>query len=831
MVKPSQILADRETITQEIRYHMPQAGQVFLAWGIEGWAELPEEQRPSGTVIRDGIMHTLMTRDGDFFVAQVQVPADVTVDYGFLVTKTRYGDNIAPIWDGEYQLSAADGNVNVMESRPTLTDRWRLLGISDIKLYLLTMLCTVLGVSAVLDTADRARPRRSKRRILSKLALLVAILLLAFSLRIHDLGAESLWTDEGTSWRLAKQGISAIIENRSQTVNPPLYFIILHYWVRVFGDSEVSLRLPSVLFGLLSIPMIYKIGSAIFDKKVGALASLLLAIAMIHIRYSQEARGYSLMALLALVSMYYFIGILQTPSLARSTGYVIATGLLLYTHFYGLLIVLCQNIYYLTILTFSSDDTPLRLRSWILTQAILFLSFMPWLRVLITQVLVIQDGYWIPTPSIQSLLETLLEYAGSSRLLLGIFAAFLLLSFISLTRRRQGNAKKNVLLQSAEKWTWSIRLSHNKMTLLLLLWLVVPILLPFVLSQFSTPIYYTRYTLAASLPVYILVAKGLRSMGSLLTRSIAILFIIVLSLVRVDVYYGETTNEQWRDLANHIVKNAEPGDLVLLSPGGIGDLAFDYYFDRTDLILKPINMDTDLATELSRFIETETLDDVAEIVEGRDRVWLVQSQYQSNRDPIGDRLSRSYTMSEHEQYRGPSSRLFEKDKATAMPAQIHQLVTQEIRYRADGIHEASLVWGIDGWSTISGENRPTGTIVKSGVMHTPMFPEGDDFVANIQVPSGTMVDYGFLLTKQVSDAKSKVVWDGDYQLVATHNGASDHQATRHSSYIEEQRNGLDARQSLLLSISVAVGVGIVTIIRRSITSNWWHLNLHLGMLS
>ncbi len=103
--------------------------------------------------------------------------------------------------------------------------------------------------------------------------ILLAILSLGLFLRIYDLASESLWFDEGYFIALAKLDLFQIVEKGSQTSHPPLYYIILHYWINLFGDSEFSTRFLSVIFGFFAIFMIYKVGSLICDKEVGILSS------------------------------------------------------------------------------------------------------------------------------------------------------------------------------------------------------------------------------------------------------------------------------------------------------------------------------------------------------------------------------------------------------------------------------------------------------------------------------------------------------------------------------------------------------------------------------
>ena len=103
--------------------------------------------------------------------------------------------------------------------------------------------------------------------------LLVFIVLTGIVLRIYNLGAESIWYDESISIAASKLSITNqltwnIVQNES---NPPFYYLVLHFWIPLFGDSEFISRLPSAVFGSLSIPAIYAVGKLMFNKRTGLL--------------------------------------------------------------------------------------------------------------------------------------------------------------------------------------------------------------------------------------------------------------------------------------------------------------------------------------------------------------------------------------------------------------------------------------------------------------------------------------------------------------------------------------------------------------------------------
>jgi len=109
-------------VTQEIRYHVPGAGEVFLVWGVNGWGTVSDQWRPARTVVKNKVMHTPMSREGDVFVATLQVSVGTTINYGFLVTADRSGAAINALWHGGQSLIAIVDSKIEVESTLTLPE-------------------------------------------------------------------------------------------------------------------------------------------------------------------------------------------------------------------------------------------------------------------------------------------------------------------------------------------------------------------------------------------------------------------------------------------------------------------------------------------------------------------------------------------------------------------------------------------------------------------------------------------------------------------------------------------------------------------------------------
>ncbi|MCL5745489.1 MAG: hypothetical protein M1541_16455 [Acidobacteria bacterium] len=109
-------------VSRQFRYHLPDAAEVFLAWGLNGWNVAPAQLRPAGTVIRNKVMLSPMIRQGEIFVASLQTPSTANVDYGFLITRKRgIFDIVSPVWDNRPDYHTAADVSGIVEVRPVVT--------------------------------------------------------------------------------------------------------------------------------------------------------------------------------------------------------------------------------------------------------------------------------------------------------------------------------------------------------------------------------------------------------------------------------------------------------------------------------------------------------------------------------------------------------------------------------------------------------------------------------------------------------------------------------------------------------------------------------------
>ncbi len=142
------------------------------------------------------------------------------------------------------------------------------------------------------------------------LLALLAIIFIAFALRMVQIEQLRMWGDEGFSVYSANRDLVSIsFASKDVDPHPPLYYYLLHFYLPVFGFSELAIRFFSVFFGTATIALIFAITKRMFDARVGILAAALAAIAPFGVQYSQEVRMYALVMFLGAVTLWFFVRI------------------------------------------------------------------------------------------------------------------------------------------------------------------------------------------------------------------------------------------------------------------------------------------------------------------------------------------------------------------------------------------------------------------------------------------------------------------------------------------------------------------------------------------
>lgn len=178
--------------------------------------------------------------------------------------------------------------------------------------------------------------------------ILGAMVAAGAAIRFATLDVQSFWYDEAISVDLISRDLRGLLSGIPETEStPPLYYLLAWLWTNVFGTGEVGVRSLSAVLGTATIPVAYVIGRELVSERTGLVLAALAAVNPMLVWYSQEARSYALLVLLAALSFLWFARALREPT-ARALGlWSLFSVLAIGSHYFAALIVLPEAVWLL----------------------------------------------------------------------------------------------------------------------------------------------------------------------------------------------------------------------------------------------------------------------------------------------------------------------------------------------------------------------------------------------------------------------------------------------------------------------------------------------------
>jgi hypothetical protein len=180
-------------------------------------------------------------------------------------------------------------------------------------------------------------------------SIIIILFGVAVILRFASLGHASLWFDELWTWRVCDQpNLAGLFQKLKEDIHLPSYFLITYGFIKAFGNGEAALRAPAAIFGSLSVPAVYVLGRRILGRFAGAGAAVYLCFGEVIFYYGQEARPYSMMMFLGIVSSYLWyqlyerIFVTEAPAGRLALGLWTILALSCLTHYYCVLLTIFQ---------------------------------------------------------------------------------------------------------------------------------------------------------------------------------------------------------------------------------------------------------------------------------------------------------------------------------------------------------------------------------------------------------------------------------------------------------------------------------------------------------
>lgn len=487
--------------------------------------------------------------------------------------------------------------------------------------------------------------------------------LLAALLRFSLLGDKTVWLDEAFSIWIARHELWEMwgwLVRIDQ--HPPLYYTLLHFWIRIFGDLQGAVRTLSALCSTLAVPILYAGIRRLADRPTALIAVLILAISPFHIRYAQEARMYGLLTLAVAAALYCVAVILSQRAAPRRVwwGLAVSQAAVMLTHnTAAVYFPIALNL--AVLLTFFNakkqrcreakaiDSIPVNRSNsghprsvfrfgftwcWLIFQAIALLLWSPWAWPFVVQSIGVDRQFWLLPPD-----------AGA------VWDAFRNFSFAFLPDDLPFQVGWMVLYTGLALFGGR-RLRRSSAAWLLGGLLIVPIAIALLVSL-RRPIFRDSTLIWITLPYYALIAAGVRGIGDGIWRmrdggyaqqsrffklsatgaspgqavQIGLLAIILfLSGLSLNGYYFWFEKEGWDEAAAYVAENVQPDDLILFNASWV-QIPFEYYYRHYALETELRGLPVDLFDRgvLEPPMEPGDIPRLHDLVDGRHRVWLVYS--------------------------------------------------------------------------------------------------------------------------------------------------------------------------------------------------------------
>ncbi|MDQ3354386.1 MAG: glycosyltransferase family 39 protein [Actinomycetota bacterium] len=249
---------------------------------------------------------------------------------------------------------------------------------------------------------------------------LAGLVLASLLLRLEGQGV-SLWLDEGISIGIASHPAADIPGLLVQDGSPPLYYLLLHGWMRLFGDGPVAVRSLSLLAALAMVPVAYWAGRSLFGSRSGWIAAALAATSPYLSLWGRDARMYTLLALLALVAVTAFLHAFAFGRRRWIPAFVVSLALVCYTHNWGLYLAAASALA-AVVCALRRPDTRRALLDVVLAFTGVALLYAPWVPTLARQVSA-TGAPWSTVPVLREAVSALGSVLGDERVLVALLVA------------------------------------------------------------------------------------------------------------------------------------------------------------------------------------------------------------------------------------------------------------------------------------------------------------------------------------------------------------------------------------------------------------------------
>jgi uncharacterized membrane protein len=405
-----------------------------------------------------------------------------------------------------------------------------------------------------------------KKGFIFLIPLIGTVLLLLYFLNASQLYSQSIRLDESQSLWVSSKPLVNILQTISQDVHVPLYAVLLHFWIQIFGNDIIFARTLSLLFFVLTLPALYFMAKESSSKTVAILTVIFFALSPFMVWYASEARMYTLFAFITVLNHLFFLRFHKSDTRHGKLGLFVTSIIGFYTHYFFLLIIATQGIF-LCIATIMKalkdrevEEKPFiallfqnkkQLIVYIFVLICSFVFFVPWIYFVISQGSASNTKPLIPAPTSYNVFATFINFVFGFQtqavqgLLISLWPLVIILFFFIFTQRKR--VKSDVLEYFC-------------------LATFLPVLLAFLMS-YVRPVFLSRYLILVTPTLFFLLAWVLINIAQKWGRYIGGLFIIALIiLMHIQNSSAQTpVKEDYQGVTQYLSQNTTPQEVIAVT--------------------------------------------------------------------------------------------------------------------------------------------------------------------------------------------------------------------------------------------------------------------------
>ncbi|MFH1118582.1 MAG: glycosyltransferase family 39 protein [Bacteroidota bacterium] len=386
------------------------------------------------------------------------------------------------------------------------------------------------------------------------------LFLAGFLWKLYFIEERDICLDEPYSIFNAQRSIAEILKIPAEgEPNPPLFMLLLHFWIKLFGIEAFSARFLPLLFNSLTILFLYFTGKRFFSFWTGIVASALFIFSTYHFYHGLEARTYSFFTMATAASLYFYLKYARDDKNRRALiGLILSNVLLVYSHYFGWFVVFSQ---FLTSFFYIRNFR--MLFRFMIPPLATAIGFLPMLPVILKQFEISSRGTWLNPPNANDYMDQLYYFLNHKEVywvVLYVAAAGLLFSLFLIIKK---------------KWK-----GLNTGLPVLLVWWLVPYTVMFFVSS-KIPMFNSRYVLFNTVGLFLFIGALVNFLyqKNRYLEPVAGLVIIVFMYIHLQVLPKDFALREWKKSIEFVKRYENESSIIVIFPKWT-DYMFAYHYDH-----------------------------------------------------------------------------------------------------------------------------------------------------------------------------------------------------------------------------------------------------------